>query len=345
MSTVAEGRHEAGSQSTGNNGQGRKLSQPQPSGKSEKNALDTYKEDEYEDNYEDYSEEYEDDYDYNTSLISYESQQESKLQQSTLEISNTYEIPPAEEKPMIMNKVKPAREEYGAPSINEAVGLDENYGSPSVNEAVGLEENYGAPGQDETTVIVPIVNEYIATDSKVDKISETYGGPPDEYVSGTPSNNEIKIGGVEKNSEPVLIELQDNYGSPEDNQDKEEEGNISPDTGYGAPTLPDSLYNAPKETEFEEPLGRYGAKINSVEDDIDVDLRIKKPETIYTIDSGFGEEPEFSYTGPDDLAGYQAQTVDSPGLNRHLTPPRPGNGNFVEHNNNKIRSVDPFYRI
>lgn len=326
MSTVVEGRGEGGSQSSANIGEGRKPSQSQKSRQSDRNALDTYKEDEYEDTYTDYEDEYEDDYEYDTSLINYESQQESKLQKSTLEISSTYEIPPSEE-PMIMKEVKTAREEYGAPSSSETVGID---------------ENYGAPGQDETTVIIPIRNEYIATDSEVDKISETYGGPQDEYVKETPSN----IGGVEKNSEPVLIELQDNYGSPEKKPDEEEEVNISPDTGYGAPTLPDSLYNAPKETDgFGELLGSYGQKSNSVEDDINVNQIAKKPETIYTIDSGFGEEPEYSYTGPDDLAGYQAQTVDRPGLNRHLIPPRPGKGNFVEHNNNKIRSVDPFYRI
>ena len=326
MSTVVEGRDGSSSQSSSNIGEGRKPSQSQSSRQSDRNTLDTYKEEEYEDKYEDYEDEYEDDYEYDTSLISYESQQESKLQKSTLEISSTYEIPPLEEKPMIMNEVKQAREEYGAPSASGPVGID---------------ENYGAPGQDETTVIIPIRNEYIATDSEVDKISESYGGPQDEYV-----NNEIKIEGVEKNSEPVLIELQDNYGSPEEKQDEDEEVNISPDTVYGAPTLPDSLYNAPKETdEFEEPLGSYGDKRKIVEDDIDENETIKKPETIYTIDSGFGEEPAYSYIGPDDLAGYQAQTVDSPGLNRHLIPPRPGNGNFVEHNNNKIRSVDPFYRI
>ena len=331
MSTVVEGRGEAASQSSSNIGEGRKPSQSQRSRQSEKNALDTYKEDEYEDNYEDYEDEYEDDYEYDTSLISYESQQESKLQKSTVEISSTYEIPPSEEKPMIMNEVKQTRENYGAPSASEAVGID---------------ETYGAPGQDETTVIIPIRNEYIATDSEVDKISETYGGPQDEYVKETSSNNDYTIEGVQKNSEPVLIELQDNYGSPEEKQDEEEEVNISPDTVYGAPTHPGNLYNAPKETdEIEEPLGSYGEKSNSVEDDIDVNQIIKKPETIYTIDSGFGEEPAYSYIGPDDLAGYQAQTVDSPGLNRHLIPPRPGNGNFVEHNNNKIRSVDPFYRI
>ena len=331
MSTVVEGRSEG--ESSGN---GKGITpEKSKNRKSETNALDTYKEEEYEDNYEDnyeeYDNEYEDEYDYNTSLISYESQQESKLQQSTLEIASTYEIPPTEEKLMTMNKLEQAREDYGAPSASEAVDID---------------ENYGAPGNDESTVINPIGDKYIATNSKVDKISETYGGPQDEYKIETPPKNEIKVGGVEKNSEPVLIELQDNYGSPEEKQDDEEEGNIFPDTGYGAPTLPDSLYNAPKETnEFEEPLGSYGSRINSVEDDIAPGQRIKKPDTIYTIDSGFGKEPEYSYTGPDDLAGYQAQAVDSPGLNRHLTPPRPGNGNFVEHNNNKIRSVDPFYRI
>ena len=335
MSTV-EGRSEVGSKSSGKE---RKPEKPK-SRKSETNVLDTYKEEEYEDNYEEdyeYEEEYEEEYDYNTPLISYESQQESKLQQSTVEIASTYEIPPAEETLMTMNKLEKAREEYGAPSASEAVDIDENYGAPG---AVDIDENYGAPGKDISTVIIPIRDDYIATNSEVDKISETYGGPQDEYKS----KNEIKIGGVEKNSEPVLIELQDNYGSPEEKQDEEEEGNISPDTGYGAPTIPDSLYNAPKKTvEFEEQLGSYGSKINSVEDDISPGQRIKKPDTIYTIDSGFGKEPEYSYIGPDDLAGYQAQTADSPGLNRHLTPPR--NGNFVEHNNNKIRSVDPFYRI
>ena len=74
--------------------------------------------------------------------------------------------------------------------------------------------------------------------------------------------------------------------------------------------------------------------------DDEISQRVEKD-----LHTGFGKKPEYSYISPDDLAGYQAQSVDSPGLNRHLTPPRPGNGNFVEHNNNKIRSVDPFYRI
>ena len=46
-------------------------------------------------------------------MIAYESQQESKLQQSTLEIASTYEIPKTEEKLTTMNKLEQAREDYG----------------------------------------------------------------------------------------------------------------------------------------------------------------------------------------------------------------------------------------
>ena len=330
MSTVIEVRSEANTNSK------RKMNQNELRKPMKPNL-------EYDEDYEqNYDEESVNNYDYSTSANIYEYQQESKLQQSTIEIADSYELPPKEKEHSNMDEIRQAEKKYIVPSDSD---------KKSKQETKSIDENYGAPGNDETTVVVPIRKEYIATDSSSgDEVSDHYDSPQDEYDGNiavnikyeAPHSHGIKT--VEKNSEPVLIESQESYGSPEEEQN-EDGGNTAPDTGYEAPSLPDSLYNAPEETDDFESLGNYGTRANSMEEDSQVNQRARKPETIYTIDSGFGEQPKYSYTRPDDLAGYQLQNGKSPGLNRHLIPPRPENGNFAEHNNNKIRSVDPFYRI
>ena len=59
----------------------------------------------------------------------------------------------------------------------------------------------------------------------------------------------------------------------------------------------------------------------------------------YKIDSGYGQEPLFSYDGAAD------DRPESPELSRHLLPPASEliNSNKVKSKPNRIRSVDPYY--
>ena len=73
----------------------------------------------------------------------------------------------------------------------------------------------------------------------------------------------------------------------------------------------------------------------------------RRPTTGYTIDRGFDENLS-GYRVPDSLSSYNE---NDNGLTRHLLPPAHNNRHNqvttdeIKANKNRIRSVDPYYRI
>ena len=233
----------------------------------------------------------------------------------------------------------PIENGYGAPDYSNVppatttavVPIEENYiVNAATTTIVPIEENYIVNAA--TTAVVPIEENYIVTEP----LQENYGGPQDEYTDN--------------------IAIDEGYGAPQEYNDyiEAEVNSIQPeysDETYVAPNIANSenQYNDPElyderheeYDEYDNSLGTYSFSENSVEDDNE----ILEPSSVYTIDSGFGDVPEYSFSNPEDVSKYETRSGRGPSLERHLTPPHFDSGNFVHHNKNKIRSVNPYYRV
>ena len=246
-------------------------------------------------------------------------------------IENGYGAPDySDVPPAATTAVVPIEENY---IVNAAtttvVPIEENYiVNAATTAVVPIEENYIVNAA--TTTIVPIEENYIVTEP----LQENYGGPQDEYTEN--------------------IAIDEGYGAPQEYDDyiEAEVNSIQPeysDEAYVAPNnaFSENQYNDPElyderheeYDEYDNSLGTYSSSDNSIEDEI------LEPSSIYSIDSGFGDVPEYSFTNPEDVSKYETRSGRGPPLERHLTPPHFDGGNFVHHNKNKIRSVNPYYRV
>jgi len=203
------------------------------------------------------------------------------------------------------------KEIYEAPLDN--IAIDEGYGAPSGDAS----QIYGAPPTSEDYENYEN-DEYDNYDSV--SANEAYGAPADgvpiEEGYGSPTNKEKEV-----------ININENYGSP----------SIQPVVEDSGKEL-DSLYNAPPAEDYEDNLDVYNPALAD-EDTLntygksDLQNNENSRESVnrnqiplsntYAIDSGFGQQPQYSYRGPsenneDDLPGYSSS---KPGLSRYLTPP------------------------
>ena len=304
---------------------------------------------------------------YGSPLNEYGSQEEANNQQESIQGYKATEISPLQDN---YGVVEANQEEYGAPGqesddlSNQITPPDSEYTALGDNDktnsiAASAEEDYGAP-----------LNQYDTNNIAID---EGYGAPGD-YVNENETDDEYV--------DPVQIV--EGYGSP---TETENANNNNPNANV-ADKIPDNLYNAPElvdEFGYEEPLTSYGdgnKKTNRNRNPASRPLA-----SVYAIDNGFGETPEYTFQSVDydndDLASYGRGS--NPSLARYLTPPRSGqvvthaehniahaenimgleDKNIIadvenimeeleknqkhvsnaEHNNNKIRSVDPYYRV
>ena len=298
---------------------------------------------------------------YGSPLNEYGSQQEANNQQESIQTYKATEISPIQDN---YGVVEANQEEYGAPSQDPDDLLNQITPPDSEYTAIGDNDKTNIPSAEEEELGAPL-DEYNTNNIAID---EGYGAPG-EYV-------------IENETEDEYVaptQIAEGYGSPKEIE------NVSNNNANAADRIPDNLYNAPElvdEYDYEEPLTSYGT--GNIEANGNKIPASRPLASVYTIDNGFGETPEYTFQSVDydndDLAGYGRGS--NPSLARYLTPPRSGQAvahaehnianedeniqgleeNIIanhmeeaekklklvsnaEHNNNKIRSVDPYYRV
>ena len=245
-------------------------------------------------------------------------------------------------RPLLADDLESYGGETGLDTTTEVIAPEESYGQPEEDKVLGIDESYGAPG----TELTPIEEDYIINGS----VQETQNvennfmvPPPEEYLA------------VNIEAEIDNIAIDEGYIGP---QESTERGNSVAPTNFGIPDQDvtgasndssegiDSLYSAPAPSSDYDYNEDYlsGYTSNAISDGI-IKTESRRPPTGYTIDSGFNKRL------PGDLVSDSLSSYNDNGLTRHLLPP-PHNSrhntvakNEITANKNRIRSVDPYYRI
>ena len=242
-----------------------------------------------------------------------------------------YVSPPESTRPSkATEKPDESLDNYGSSTqnIDESYGAEDSYIVPSepslAEESYGdvaesneipaeVEESYVVPSEAEESYVIPRpVDESYVVPSQVDESYVIPSASPVEESYVIPSQ-------VDEIPPPT-------YGSTEAAIMESDNSDVSPIN---------SFYEVPS-YEYDDDLDSYKSN--------EIPSYQENPEsfpalTEYKIDSGYGQDPLFSYVGATD------DRSDSPKLSRHLLPPASQliNSNKIKSKPNRIRSVDPYY--
>ena len=266
---------------------------------------------------------------------SYGSPSEDDLDSSSVSVElsqeQSYVSPPESSRPSkATEKPEDSLDNYGSSTqnIDESYGAEEFYVVPSAPSLA--EESYGAPS---------LVAESQETPAQVEESYVVPSEAEDSYVIPTPVEESYVIPSQVEESYviPSASPVEESYVIPSQVDGSTEASMMESDISDVSPVSPiNSFYEVPSyEYEYEDDLDSY--KSNEIPS-------YQNPEsfptlTEYKIDSGYGQEPLFSYAGAAD------DRSDSRKLSRHLLPPASEltNSNKIKSKPNRIRSVDPYY--
>ena len=256
---------------------------------------------------------------------------------------------------------------YGSPPDADLDSLSQDdLDSSSVSVELSQEQSYVSPPES----TIPSVEEEKSEDSldnygsSTQKIDESYSAEDSYIVPSAPSLAEESPGVPPQESNEIPTPVDESYVIPT----QVDESYVIPsqvDESYVIPSPVEESYVIPSQvdvipTEISllesdisdvSPINTfYEVPSYEYEDDLDsyksneIPSYQPSPEGFptlseYQIDSGYGQEPLFSYAGAAD------DRSDSPSLSRHLLPPASSllKTNNIKSKPNRIRSVDPYY--
>ena len=244
----------------------------------------------------------------------------------------SYVSPPQSGRPSIATEQpEDSLDNYGSSTqhLDESYGAEDSYIVPS--EPTLAEESIGVPSQMEETHDIPTqVDDSYVIPSQVDESYVIPSQAEDSYVIPSQVDESYVIPSPVDESYVIPSQVdgipQPSYGSTEAPMMDSDISAVSPiNTFYEVPSY-----------EYEDDLDSYNSnEIPSYQANSESFPTLDE----YKIDSGYGQEPLFSYAGGAD------DRSDSPSLSRNLLPPASEliNTNRIKSKPNRIRSVDPYY--